>query len=60
MTYTDIEIVCAECHRPFVFSGRDQRFYFEHDLQVPRRCKACRAAKRRRDAEHEWRRAFRA
>ena len=60
MTYTDIEIVCAECDRPFVFNRRDQKFFAEHDLSPPRRCKGCRAAKRRRDAEHEWRRAFRA
>lgn len=60
MTYTDLELVCCDCDRPFTFNRRDQKFYFDHDLTTPKRCKGCRAAKRRRVAEHELQRMSRA
>lgn len=60
MTFVDLEILCCECDRLFIFSRRDQKFYFQHDLSTPRRCKACRAAKKRRVAERELQRLARA
>lgn len=60
MTYADIEIICLECDRPFTYSSRDQEFFLEHDLSTPRRCRACRAERRRCRAERELQQASRA
>src|SRR6185369_6768167 len=48
--YVDLELTCAECGRRFVFSGGEQKFWYE-DLQfhfgsVAKRCAACRRKRR--------------
>ena len=42
----DIEINCAECGTPFPFTEREQDYYKERNLSHPKRCKACRDARR--------------
>ncbi|OLE53880.1 MAG: hypothetical protein AUG51_11225 [Acidobacteria bacterium 13_1_20CM_3_53_8] len=42
----DREITCTECGTPFTFTEREQDFYREKNLSEPRRCKACRDARR--------------
>ncbi|MFN7971032.1 MAG: zinc-ribbon domain-containing protein [Acidobacteriota bacterium] len=45
----DKTIVCVDCHQPFVFTTGEQQFYSERGLaEIPKRCKACRSARRRR------------
>ncbi len=54
MTYQDKEIHCGDCGTRFGFSAEEQMFYADKGLDhEPRRCKACRMARkaRRRDGE---------
>lgn len=44
---TDQEIRCADCSTFFIHSVRDQEFYIEQGYSVPKRCKRCRAIKKR-------------
>jgi len=47
LEFRDKELVCEQCHRPFVWGAGEQEFYavmgFDND---PRRCPACRAERR--------------
>ena len=42
----DVEITCAECGTAFPFTEREQEYYTERNLSQPKRCKACRDARR--------------
>jgi CxxC-x17-CxxC domain-containing protein len=42
----DQVITCADCGQDFVFSESEQAFYADRGFSVPRRCGACRAAKK--------------
>ncbi len=42
----DVEITCAECNTAFPFTEREQEYYTERNLSQPKRCKACRDARR--------------
>ena len=42
----DQEIICAECGTAFTFTEREQEYYRERNLSQPKRCKACRDARR--------------
>jgi CxxC-x17-CxxC domain-containing protein len=42
----DQEITCAECGTTFTFTEREQEYYNERNLSQPKRCKACRDARR--------------
>lgn len=42
----DLEITCAECGEVFSFAEREQDYYRERGLSHPKRCKACRDARR--------------
>ena len=42
----DVEIMCAECGSAFPFTEREQEYYTERNLSQPKRCKACRDARR--------------
>lgn len=52
--FDDIIRRCAMCGFEFVWTAGEQRYYADHDLQAPKRCKPCRALKRGqfRAAEH--------
>lgn len=43
----DTEIVCAACNTPFVFTASEQAYYAERGFQLPKRCRACRQARRK-------------
>ena len=45
---TDVTVVCVECGVEFNWSAGDQNFYAERGLTPPKRCKPCRAAKKKR------------
>jgi uncharacterized membrane protein YsdA (DUF1294 family) len=40
-------IRCVDCGRTFIWSHREQRFYKERGLAAPKRCRECRALRRR-------------
>ena len=46
--YEDMEIVCADCNKPFVFEAGEQQFYAERDFTPPKRCKPCRDERKAR------------
>jgi len=42
----DLQLTCSDCGQEFTFSGEDQAFFQERGYSTPKRCKACRAAKK--------------
>ena len=42
----DQVITCADCGQDFVFTESEQAFYADRGFSTPRRCGACRAAKK--------------
>jgi hypothetical protein len=46
MDYVDITITCVGCKQPFVWTAGQQAFFAERQLLQPRRCPACRQARR--------------
>ena len=44
---SDKVIECVECGRTFIWSCGEQRYYKERGLSPPKRCKECRARRRR-------------
>ena len=44
--YTDRELVCADCGQPFVFSASEQEFFATKQFTDPKRCRACRDARK--------------
>jgi hypothetical protein len=48
--YVDMERTCVQCGRPFVFSGTEQKFWYEtlqfHFDSIATRCSACRRRRR--------------
>ena len=51
MEYQDRVLICVECGQSFVFTVGEQQFYAERGLVEPKRCQACRVARRRRLTE---------
>ena len=45
-TYTDKTLKCVDCGTEFSFTASDQQFYADRQFSEPRRCPACRAAKK--------------
>lgn len=46
-------LVCQDCGEEFIFTENDQRFYAEKGFKEPKRCKACRPARRDRFTEQQ-------
>lgn len=48
-TFSDVELLCKDCGKPFIFTAREQQFFvkqgFEH---VPTRCANCRTLLRQK------------
>ena len=44
--FQDREIVCSDCGQTFVFTAEEQEFYSQKGFEEPKRCKACRNAKK--------------
>ncbi len=42
----DIELLCADCNEPFLFTARDQQFFAEKGFSQPKRCFKCRQKKK--------------
>lgn len=45
-TLLDIEITCVRCHRPFIWSAKDQARYKEKKYEPPKNCPPCREKKK--------------
>ena len=46
MSYENKQLTCADCGAEFTFSAEDQEYYAEKGFSEPKRCPACRAAKK--------------
>ena len=46
-------IACIDCGRPFDLTSAELEFFRQHDLQIPRRCRSCRAVKKAADLARE-------
>ena len=46
MSYEEKQITCADCGAVFPFSVEDQKYYASKGYSDPKRCPACRAAKK--------------
>jgi CxxC-x17-CxxC domain-containing protein len=44
--YTDKILVCADCSQQFVFTASEQDFYAQRGFSEPKRCGACRTARK--------------
>ena len=45
-TMIDRALTCADCGQEFAFTASEQQFYAERQFSDPRRCPACRAARK--------------
>ena len=46
MPYTDKTLTCQDCGQQFTFSADDQEFFGTKGYSEPKRCPACRAARK--------------
>lgn len=42
----DIQLTCSDCGQEFTFTAADQAFFQERGFSTPKRCRACRMAKK--------------
>lgn len=42
----DQQLTCADCGQEFTFTAEDQAFFRERGYSAPKRCKACRQARK--------------
>jgi len=42
----DLQLTCSDCGREFTFTSEDQAFFQERGYSAPKRCKACRQARK--------------
>ena len=52
MSYEDKTLTCADCGAEFTFSAEDQKYYASKGYSDPKRCPACRAAKKAQRNQH--------
>ena len=51
LEYEDQQLTCADCGEGYVWSASEQEFYKAKGYEQPKRCKACRQAKKAQRAE---------
>ena len=44
----DMHLECVDCGKVFLFSAGEQAYFFSKQLSVPKRCRDCRAERKRR------------
>ena len=42
----DLQMTCSDCGQEFTFSREDQAFFQDRGYSIPKRCRACRQAKK--------------
>jgi hypothetical protein len=47
--YEDQELTCKDCDSTFTLSASERQFFAERQLTTPKRCQACRRAKKERN-----------
>jgi hypothetical protein len=61
LAYFDVELRCKDCEQQFLFSAREQQFWYEQVKfwvqSRPKQCVPCRRARRQRAAEQRARQA---
>ena len=56
---SEVSLICRVCHKRFVFTTGEQKFYVERGLSAPKRCPACRAQKKGKGPEPSfWQKLF--
>ncbi len=45
--FKDKTVKCIDCGKDFEFTAKEQKFYKEKNFQEPKRCPACRKARKR-------------
>ena len=50
---------CTQCGKQFTLTDSEIEFYKDKDLQIPKRCKACRARSKKRNKKKSLRNSFR-
>ena len=53
MEKQDKKIICKDCGKGFSISPDEEKFYTSKGLQIPKRCKECREAKKARMNEKQ-------
>jgi hypothetical protein len=46
----DLLVACRDCNADFVITSGQRKWFIERDLSVPKRCPACRMARRQERA----------
>ena len=44
--FKDKVYICGDCNQPFIFEKGEQKYYWIHDLDIPKRCHKCRLARK--------------
>lgn len=44
--YERINFICVGCNKPFSIPPAEQKYYEEHNLTLPKRCKECRSKRK--------------
>ena len=52
----DQQLMCSDCGQAFTFTAEDQEFFRERGYSAPKRCKACRQAKKNEQRRRRRRR----
>jgi hypothetical protein len=52
-TGPDQTITCKDCRTDFVFTDGERKFYEDKGYQIPKRCKACRDARKAQNNQQE-------
>ena len=45
--FSDMLLECVDCQRTFVLKAREQDFYYNKGLSIPKRCPQCRLNRRK-------------
>jgi len=51
LVFQDKTLTCCDCKQTFNFAAGEQKFFAEHQLSDPRRCKPCREIKKAKRGE---------
>ena len=43
------KMLCCECNAAFIFTGGEQKFYEDHNLNEPKRCPKCREKNKKKN-----------
>lgn len=50
----DMEILCIQCNKPFVFNKGEQEFFEKKGFHPPKRCPMCRQKRKQERRQNEY------